>query len=106
MPDHRVVVEEESDSGGGAPKKKRRKSGIKQLTWPVRAVAIFMFLHPQLFNGNVKVASTVFGVSRPAFMAWLKPSFIHKWHDMVSDLTHGRRVEPRSKASSANSAAT
>ena len=74
MPDHRVVVEEESDSGGGAPKKKRRKSGIKQLTWPVRAVAIFMFLHPQLFNGNVKVASTVFGVSRPAFMAWLKPA--------------------------------
>ena len=87
MPDHRVVVEEESDSGGGAPKKKRRKSGIKQLTWPVRAVAIFMFLHPQLFNGNVKVASTVFGVSRPAFMAWLKPSFIYKWHDMVSELT-------------------
>jgi hypothetical protein len=39
MPDRRVVVEEDSDSGGGAPKKKKkRKSGIGQLTWPVRAV--------------------------------------------------------------------
>ena len=39
MPNRRVVVEEDSDSGGGAPKKKKkRKSGIGQLTWPVRAV--------------------------------------------------------------------
>ena len=88
MPDRRVVVEEDSDSGGGAPKKKKkRKSGIGQLTWPVRAVAIFMFLHPQLFNSNAKVTSTMFGVSRSTFLGWLTPSYICKWHDMVSDMT-------------------
>ena len=61
------------------------------VSWTTRAVAIFMYLHPNLLNGKAREVASLFGVDRTTFLAWVsttrKKNFIHCWYHMVKDLT-------------------
>ena len=87
-----------SSDGESAPPLKKKPATMRhlaQLTWFVRAVAIFMFLHPQLFHGDSRAVETAFGISRPTLSSWMSTTasssksaaYIGKWFDLVSNMT-------------------
>jgi hypothetical protein len=85
-----------TSDGGSAPplnKKKKQKHHAAQLPWVLRAVAIFMFLHPHLYNGDAKATAAAIGIDRTTLISWVSTtskrgqSYVMKWFDMVSDMT-------------------
>ena len=44
------------------------------LTWHHRCYAIFMFLHPEIFNRNAAAASEALGIARPTLLGWVSTS--------------------------------
>ena len=60
-------------------------------TWLKRCYAIYMYMHPQIFNCNASEASEVLGTSRTTLLGWVtlsvKKNYVNRWFDIVANLT-------------------
>ena len=69
----------------------RRKRRRVWDTWVKRCYAIYMYMHPQIFNCDASEASEVLGTSRTTLLGWVtlsvKKNYVNKWFDIVANLT-------------------
>ena len=89
----RVVKVEETQIVKPVVKKPVNKKRIGHMwyTWLSRSYAIFMVLHPEIFNGNAAAASECLGIARSTLLGWVstnvKRNCVDKWYDIVQNLT-------------------
>ena len=73
----------------GKESRKRRRHNWS--TWLQHSYAIFMILHPEIFNGNVEKESESLGIARSTLQGWIstniKKNCVPKWYDIIRSLT-------------------
>ena len=84
-------VEGRREATGSLIVSTKRKRSV--LLWVERTAAVFMYLHPKLFNFDAQRTADAFGITLQTFYGWISTNtsagrkFISTWHQIIQGMT-------------------